>query len=268
MTMKNNTLTIKIFPITLIAVMLLFLASSCKNEKEKEIETGKMTLTFSFSVDNETLQTDTMAYTNAAGNIYEVNEVKFFISDITLIDKSNNKIIITGNNSIHYIDNNIPSTLTWKIKDNLAAGEYKALEFRFGLKDEKNKTYTFLNPPESNMAWPEVLGGGYHYMMINGKWLKDGSATPFNFHLGRGQLYDGDNITGFIDNSFIVTVSNSPFSINSQETVLNLDMNINNWFCGPEIYDFDIIGGAIMTNQTAQEMARANGHNVFSINKK
>jgi hypothetical protein len=24
----------------------------------------------------------------------------------------------------------------------------------------------FVNPPEVNMAWPEVLGGGYHYLML------------------------------------------------------------------------------------------------------
>ena len=261
MTMKNNTLTIKIFPITLIAVMLLFLASSCK--KEIEIETGKMTLTFTFSVDNETLQTDTMAYTNAAGNIYEVNEVKFFISDITLIDKSNNKIIITDNNSIHYIDNNIPSTLTWKIKDNLAAGEYKALEFRFGLKDEKNKTYTFLNPPESNMFWPDPLGGGYHYMKLNGKYLdENGDLAPMNIHLGIGQ---NDNHTEFYQNYFTVEF---PLNLELEEdatNVIHLNMNIGNWFRNPHTYDINAFGSAIMQNQEAQRILKENGHDVFEV---
>ena len=33
----------------------------------------------------------------------------------------------------------------------------------------------FVNPPEVNMMWPDVLGGGYHYLMLNGKW-----KTPEN----------------------------------------------------------------------------------------
>lgn len=263
--MPYTRLRFRIFSIALLTIMTSIITSSCK--KESEEETGTMTLKFTFSVDNETLQKDTMAYTNTAGNLYEVTEVKFFISDLTLIDNNNNRTTLTDNNSIHYIDNNITSTLTWQPKDEVKAGEYKAIEFRFGIKDEKNKTYTFLNPPESNMAWPDILGGGYHYMMINGKWQKNDTIAPFNFHLGRGQEYDGETITNFIDNSFVINVPNSAFDMTGNGVTLTLDMNINKWFCEPEIFDFNIFGGAIMTNQTAQEVARKNGHNVFSIKR-
>jgi hypothetical protein len=66
----------------------------------------------------------------------------------------------------------------------------------------------YVNPPEVNMFWPEVLGGGYHYLMINGKWIDNNNQSKiYNFHLGRGQLYKGnvinvDSIYGFVDNSF------------------------------------------------------------------
>lgn len=250
-----------------ICIIIMVILSCISCNKKSEEKNGKLTIKFSFSVDNENFQQDTLQYRNAADNLYEVNEIKFFISDFTLHTSDNQSITIKDNNSIHYADYDIPKTLTWAISDEIAAGTYKAISFRFGLSDEKNKTHYFVNPPESNMSWPDALGGGYHYMMINGKWLKDNILTPFNFHLGRGQQYDGETITDFIDNSFTVTVPASSFTMDENGVTLTLNMNINNWFCSPEIFDFNHFGGAIMTNQTAQEVARANGQNVFSIKK-
>ena len=251
--------------ILLVIISCLIVMTSCN--KKRDESSGKLTIKFSFSVDNENFQQDTLKYRNAADNLYEVNEIKFFISDFTLHTSDNQSITIKDNNSIHYTDYDLPKTLTWAISDEIAVGTYKTISFRFGLSDEKNKTHYFVNPPESNMSWPDALGGGYHYMMINGKWLKNNILTPFNFHLGRGQQYDGENITGFIDNSFVVTVPASSFTMDENGVTLTLNMNINNWFCTPEIFDFNHFGGAIMTNQTAQEVARANGQNVFSIKK-
>ena len=60
------------------------------------------------------------------------------------------------------------------------------------------------------MMWPDILGGGYHYMMINGKWKNENNVTDnFAFHLGIGQLYksnviDVDSIYAFVQNYFYV----------------------------------------------------------------
>ena len=43
------------------------------------------------------------------------------------------------------------------------AGDYVALAFTFGLDEEDNLTGGLPNQVEYNgMAWPDVLGGGYH----------------------------------------------------------------------------------------------------------
>jgi hypothetical protein len=44
-------------------------------------------------------------------------------------------------------------------------------------------------------------------------------------------------------------------------------MNINSWFTTPHDYDLDYFGGAIMQNQEAQEVIKANGWDVFTIKK-
>ena len=173
---------------------------------------------------------------------------------------------------IFYVDENIPETKTIRFFDKIPAGTYDSITFIFGISEQKNKSYMFVNPPEVDMFWPEVLGGGYHYMMINGKW-KDttGVNQPFNFHLGIGQLYHGnttnvDSIYAFVQNYFTVHLPGSGFTMNNQDTLtFNLSMNIEKWFENPHIFDFNYWGGAIMQNQTAMQMAKENGWDVFSI---
>ncbi|MEZ5147907.1 MAG: hypothetical protein R2759_12810 [Bacteroidales bacterium] len=128
----------------------------------------------------------------------------------------------------------------------------------------------YVNPPEKDMFWPEFLGGGYHYMKLNGKWLPAGQTSP-NYSirlLGRGQVYYSypDSITGTSDNQFNVSLPASGFTILADETVeIQITMNVENWFNDPHIYDHDIYGGYIMQNQEAMEMVKQNGHNVFTI---
>ena len=243
-----------------IAIALLLV--TCKPPETS----GKISLKFAFQVDDTTFVPDQMIYSNASGNQYEVNEVKFFISDLKLYDSEGNKISVYDDNSIHYVDYDIASTLTWDIADDIPTGEYHSVSFTFGLSEAKNISNCFTNPPESNMSWPSYLGGGYHYMQINGKWLKDGLSTPFNFHTGIGQLYEGDSITAFVQNYFTVNLPVSTFTIKEDaSTIIQFVMNINSWFTTPHDYDFNYWGGAIMQNQAAQEVIKENGVDVFSL---
>ena len=51
---------------------------------------------FSFVVDNDSLRLDTCMYQNAAGNLYEVNDVQFFISKVMLETASGKLLEISG----------------------------------------------------------------------------------------------------------------------------------------------------------------------------
>lgn len=246
-------------------LLLAGLLFSCKEPETEDPETGNLKVQFSFMVDDETLIMDTMAYVNAAGNRYEVNEIKFFISDVYLHKANGDSIKVKHNNSVHYVDYDIPETLLWSITDEIPQGSYSAISFTFGISPDKNISNAYVNPPESNMAWPAVLGGGYHYMMINGKWQTDTTNSVFHFHTGIGQIREGETITGFVHNNFNVQVPNSGFVISESPALLNISMNINSWFTSPHDYDFNYWGGGIMQNQDAQVVIRDNGWDVFSI---
>jgi hypothetical protein len=222
---------------------------------------GSINLNFSFVNDNDSLQLDSCVYRNPAGNLFEVNDVQYFISKVMLVDDAGNALDITDNQGIHYVDIRIPGTLRWNISDEIPAKHYTQIAFMFGLEGEQNTTGYFPNPPENNMSWPDILGGGYHYMKINGRWVDEaGAKQPFNLHTGK---ISNDN--SYTDNTFTVTLPLEQFTVNKRQTSsITLQMNVNAWFSDPYLFDFNEFGGSIMQNREAQMVLRANGQNVFS----
>ena len=254
-----------------IASLSLFI--SCKDPKviPEENKPGKIVFYFNEVIDDEPISYDTLIYENAAGNPYLVNEIQYFISDVTLYKNDGSEKVIDDWKDIHYVDTDIPETKSWQVYDDINTGTYDSIAFTFGISPEKNQSFMFVNPPEKDMFWPEYLGGGYHYMKLNGKWLPAGQATetlPFDFHLGIGQIYYSypDSIIGFIPNMFRVSLPGSSFSIeNGQVQSFEITMHVENWFKDPHIYDHDVFGGYIMQNQEAMQMVKENGQNVFTF---
>ena len=246
-------------------VVVLFLVG-CGN-KEK---IGEIALQFTHQVDGEPLVLDRLMYTNAAGNPYWVSEVKYFISALYLVKTNNEWVKITQNEGIHYVDLSYPNSLVWNLTER-EASDYKGISFVFGLDEAENQSNRFVNSPEKDFFWPTVLGGGYHYMQINGKWEdRAGNRKSMNFHTGIGQLYKNnviatDSIYAFIHNYFRVDLP-IRFTVEKNKiTSLNLIMHIDKWFSTPLVYDHDYFGSGIMQNQQAQEIIRQNGKNVFSV---
>jgi hypothetical protein len=196
---------------------LIILVPGCSEKDEPKEETiSTLKMVFQHKVKNEYVQYNEILYTNAAGNPFEISEIMYFISELKLY-KEGIPYNISQWDNVHYIDSNLPQTLEWNVNYNIPAGKYDSLTFIFGLSEEMNKSFLFVNPPEVNMAWPQVLGGGYHYLMLNGFW-KDSleNRKPFDFHLGIGQVYENnsghlEDIKGFVQNFFCV----SPWSSNN-----------------------------------------------------
>ena len=228
--------------------MSLLVASCAKKE-----ENGFVDICVDYSVNNEPLITDTLCYTNEAGNEFLVTEIQWFVSKWELQDEQGRWI---ASDRIFYIDTNIPESQILRM-DFIPIGKYKKVRFTFGLDESDNLSGRFRDPPESNMFWPEQLGGGYHYMKLNGKFVNEaGQLVPLNIHLGR--LHEEDNhFTVELPIDFSIT--------ENTENQLHLTMIIDNWFRSPNLYDFNEYGSAIMQNQAAQNVLKQNGQDVFDI---
>lgn len=254
-------------------LMYILIPGSCStDDPEPEDTSGKLKLELLHKVNGNDLIFDSMMYINEAGNNYLVNEIQYFISDVTLHKSDGSTLILNNWENIHYIDTDIDESKTISFMDDITPGEYNKLSFTFGIDEEKNNSLMFVNPPESFMFWPENLGGGYHYLKLNGKWINEQQQqSPFNFHLGIGQIYYSfpDSITGFIQNYFTIELPASAIEIvNKETTTLEIVMNVDRWFKSPNTYDHNYWGGDIMQKQDAMHTAVENGHDIFSCNTK
>jgi hypothetical protein len=259
-----------------LSVLLVLTTVSCRKNEAPAAATphGAIAFTVENRIEGEPVEFNQLIYTNAAGNNYMITDLMYFISDITCYRSDGSRCIINHPRDIFYIDEKSEASRVLAPGDEVPTGDYDSITFVFGIPEAKNSSNRFVNPPEVFMGWPVVLGGGYHYMMMNGKWTDpQGVMQPFNLHLGRGQLYRGDSciidsIYAFVPNCFTVSLPGSSFRISDGETAMfRLTMNIENWFDDPYVYDHNHWGGAIMQNQPAMQMARENGHDVFSIVK-
>ena len=254
----------------LLVILLALLATACT----KHVEKAEIDLNIGYEVNGKVLVTDTLCYVNEVGNQFLITEIQWFLSDIqllgqdgdwhTLKQRSALDSIAELNEHIFYIDTDIPENQTLH-GEKIPVGHYTALRFTFGLDEYDNESYRFTDPPESDMFWPEVLGGGYHYMKLNGKFVDDENRlAPMAIHLGIGQNEDGSQ---FYQNYFIVELP-IDFTVSANTTnQLDLTMVVDNWFRNPYPIDFNQYGSSIMQNQTAQRLLSGNGRDVFRIGK-
>ena len=250
---------------------VLAIITSCGSKSNDKPSYGKFLLQFDHRVNGQALVKNQMIYTNAFGNQYEIAGLKYFISDVKLHRHDGSTITISSAKPVHYIDIDIPGTLRWQVPDEILVAVYDSISFTFGMNEQLNKSNSFVNPPESNMAWPEILGGGYHFLMMDG-WFNNlhDVRSPFSFHLGTGQIYEGSmeamNITGFVQNYFHVKLPASSFKIiNNQTTGVKFIMNIDSWFTTPTNWDFNHWSSMIMQNQEAMGTIKVNGADAFSF---
>ena len=246
----------KLFPKFFIVSLLIAVAFwGCDNTP---VDPGddfvQLQFNISHQVDDQELVFDDIKYTNVAGNTYSVVTLKYFISDITLHNSDGTEYMIDDE---HYVDATDPTTLTYSPGDSIPNGDYTHVSFIFGLNATKNVNGYFVNPPESFMEWPPAMGQGYHYMKLEGKYDSAGVVTKnYNTHTGPS-----------MGNQYFIEMTLPSSSIKAEGTNLTVDlmMNINNWYSGPNSYDFNTYGQAIMGNQAAQKVLQENGADVFSV---
>lgn len=259
--MKTNRV---VQPVLALIVTATFIAwQGCRKAEENV----KITFYFHHVVSDSILAKDDLRYVNIAGNRYEVDELQYFVSDLALW-KGGNKTLISAENGIHYVDIDIPSSLSWNPDQKIEAATYDSVSFVFGISADKNKSGLFVNPPQRDMFWPEMMGGGYHYMKMNGKWLNtSGILEAFNFHLGIGMQDDGQGNMQFVHNCFTVSfpLKDCEIAANMINPGFIITMDINSWFQTPVTWDWDEIGGHIMQNQDAMHKAALNGKDAFSV---
>jgi hypothetical protein len=245
-------------------LLMLMLSVACK----KRDMTGalKIDFTFSWNGHNYTVaDLDAVADSGGtyifdsirSGNIVNLSGIQCFVSEISLVDENGNAVVIK--NTPHYVNMLIPATLSWTSERFVPAGVYDSIVFYFGLLPEDNVDGRFIDPPESNMFWPPTMGGGYHFMMVDGRWKngEDRSLDTFNtfgLHVGGG-------------NAKAVRLSFPQRIFMTEDNIIqkNFNMALDKWFNVEPFWDFNVYGGAIMQDTVAQRVLMDRVGKVFSV---
>lgn len=250
--------------------------AGCSDDDPTGPTSGSVTVNFDHRVGGVPLQFGAVDYTNAAGNNYSVERLVYYVSDIRL----HNVIGTTyGVDDVHFRDGNDPATRSYQV-GGVPNGTYNAVSFIFGLdaKDNVNGGLP-IDTPTAGMVWPDCWGGGYHYMILEGKYKESvtDSLRGYRTHTGRRKLIQGggcqtSGIGGPDDvnhhHFFEVVLPLSSFGINGTSRELTVIMNINGWYENP-VLDLETLfpkgQGGIMTNLTVQQQLKENGPGCFTV---
>lgn len=235
--------------VLVLAVMPALLASCSDDGGTTTVKDEKGTVLFAFSevVDGSSLVLGTSGgypYTNAAGNAYNVVELLYYTSNFALHRADGSSY---GTDHVHFRDAGDPATQSFRL-ENVPAGTYTSVSFTFGIDARRNKDGALL-PDFDQIPWPAMLGGGYHYMMMNGNWDQPiVGDTPIRVHTGRRFIManpgpanadpPGPDATPHHHYFEVYLTLSSPLVVADKETwSIPVELNINGYFVNP-LFDF------------------------------
>ena len=240
----------------LMTLPLLFATGGCGSDAGAT----EATVTIAFehlAIDMPIVLGSDTPYTNAAGNEFGTTRLSYFVSALTLTLADGTEVTAP---EAHYVDHETDETRTYVLPVAAPTGDLAQISFVMGLGPDLNVTGAFTSPPESLMEWPEMMGGGYHYMKFEGRYIDD-ADKPFNFLTHSGGLNGTDY-------SFEVVLDATGQEVTDGAT-FTLEMNLEEWFADPDTWDlndyFNETRRGIMGDADAQASLKANGATVFSL---
>ncbi|MCF8258354.1 MAG: hypothetical protein K9J06_12435 [Flavobacteriales bacterium] len=245
--MNLRPLTDCFSPLPALMVAGLLLTSIGCTEKQDEVA---LSLHVRHHVDGTALSFDTLVYVNASNNLYSVTRLQYYLHGIRFIGSPGqddyevtDAFLVDGRELLEFDLGKVP------------VGEYLGISLIIGLHPDLNCTGC-LPPttPNVEMAWPDLMGGGYHFMKFEGHFKADGGAGNqhgFAIHLGNNGTQGQCSMDG-------------PFTVTEEGGTVELSYNLNEVFHDPNTYDMDTLTYT-MGNMPAMVRVAANLSNAFSF---
>ena len=201
---------------------------------------------------------ETTEYTNAAGTVQTISKLVYLISDITFT-AADGTVYDAGDYNL--VNARQETGLTFSPGIEIPTGEY-AVSFTFGFDDEDNVdgAYPDLNATaEGPWGVPDPLGGGYHYMRLEGKYTDSTSfEVGYAYHAIRANDMSVNPLL-LQDTSIKVDLGQVMISTN---TNIEVKMDVSEWF---NPWDLPALHSMLMPNFAAQISMSENGATVFSL---
>jgi len=241
--------------------MVLF--SSCVEDEVPGLQQTNVTLNFQHNWEGTTVtNTDfnTIQYINAEGDELSIEKLRYLISKITFHKSTGETIVVDGYNLVDVTNN---KNLSYITPIEIPIGTYTNVSFTFGFDnmDNTDGSYADLNSVSWNV--PMMLGGGYHFMQLEGKFMNDLTVEQgYQYHTIRAVDNTDPMSLVFQDTFFQVDLGELIVHNNSS---IAINMNIAEWFKDPYQWKLNDLNSMLMPNFDAQIKMRDNGQNVFSL---
>lgn len=242
----------------LLAVSFAFISCSSDDDNSTPANVD-LVLNFTQNWDGTNVSSsdiDTTVFTNEMGHELKIARLRYLVSKITLTHTDGTVYNVSDYNLIDL------SNLSSSIYDTgmqIPEGTY-TVSFIHGFNEADNidAEYSDLNTALWN--WPSMLGGGYHFMQFDGMYnVNTAASLPFNYHNGTARVS-----TGVFEQNFVNVTPQNTITVNANN-VVEIQMNISEWFKNPYTWDFDVYSTPLMPNYDAQKLMQQNAASVYSV---
>lgn len=200
---------------------------------------------------------NTTLFTNEFGNSLNISKLRYLISRISLHKADGSTVDFE---EYKLIDLEDPTSLNLSPAIMATTGEYTGISFVYGFNELDNRSGAYPDLNAANWNWPSMLGGGYHFMQMEGMYDDtNGAPQPYAYHNGTARVSDG-----VFEQNFIALDFNQNFTITNDATI-EIKMNISEWYKNPYLWDLNVFNIDLMMNYEAQKHMHENGPTVFSI---
>jgi len=244
------TMNLRRFP-PLLIVGLSILSGACQKDEDDPPAPTPTSVAVALKVehhmDGVPLIFDTILYTTAAEHAYSVSRLEYYLSEIILFGAGS-----TPNDTLrgpYYVNGSGTTSFT---VGELPAAEYSGAALLLGLPQELNVTGGLPNTMENvNMAWPDPMGGGYHFIKFEGHFLDGATATGFAMHVG--------------NNTYLPHAAlGQSFTLDGRSGTIAIRFNLNELFRSPHTYDLST-GNYSMGDMMLMGQLRDNAYDAFTI---
>lgn len=247
------------------ALMLVTLfVFACSEDNDDNIAPAPTSANVSFNfthnwdgtaINNTNLTTEIV--TNEHGEEMSMARFRYLVSRLELTHSNGQTYEFDG---YKFTDLSNDSTYNFTPENNtIPTGTY-TLKFIWGFNEEDNIDGAYADLNSASWNWPAMLGGGYHFLQFDGLYNVDTTApSPFNYHNGTARVS-----TGVFEQNFAEINLTTEITI-TNNAVIEVEMNIAEFFKNPNTWDLNILDTPLMPNYTAQKMMQENVATVFSV---
>lgn len=176
-------------------------------------------------------------YQNPAGNIYSVNLLRFYLSNVALVRRDGSEVKVDGLILAEFRPGGPVQDVT-VMKAEVPAGDYAGVRFSVGVPRELNHMDAANQKAPlgvgSGMYWS--WNAGYIFYRFEGKFMKGSTPTPFLIHMG------GDALMQNVDLADLETYS-TPVKVPAGGGSVRVTLDVAKLFssgAGGEPYDLNV----------------------------